>query len=646
MANKRIVDLSPLVSQMTTDIYEVSANGTGSFKESRLQQLNYIEQNILSPNNFVYIAINGSDITGNGSINNPYATLSHALSTITTASQTNPFQIIMATGQYSEVNLALKAFVHIEGSNSKLTVMNTIICDPNFTLNGGDCIITNLFNLTLINGINIDLSSGASSFFSLKNVVIQNISTWNFSGNPNGTTIIKLFEIQNLFTSPFFNFSNCNAIIEHGNIGQTTFINSGNTDIILIIVNCIINGILTITASSSANITSLFGSNLKGENILIRSTSTGSNQVFFTTNVIFKGITLDGIHNSLFTILLSSNPNYINGATPSQIMYNSLFDKIVTIGGNYTVTNVDNNALILVNNTSTPQSNITISPGSTLFKGFKFTVKHIGNDPSERIKIIPSASNQIDYWTYEALGHNQSVTLELTDATDIANFVSISTSGTGQNFEPIQNNNIDTRTLLITDHASFIYFPNNSNPKTLTLPNNATTDLRRGFFTTVYNPGPVSISISTTDTIQGPNIIIPRSVVQIRKYIYGTPNMWVITSLSLGLFNWQVLGAGPINMLSNTGYIDKFGLLTTFVLPLTTIEGDIIRIAGYGANGWIIRQNAGQKIFFHNTITTTGVGGSIASTFNHDSVELLCITANTEFQIISYTGTIADYVIV
>lgn len=41
MADKKIVDLTALVTQATTDLYETSANGAGSFKETRAQQSNY-----------------------------------------------------------------------------------------------------------------------------------------------------------------------------------------------------------------------------------------------------------------------------------------------------------------------------------------------------------------------------------------------------------------------------------------------------------------------------------------------------------------------------------------------------------------------------------------------------------------------------
>src|SRR3972149_5334610 len=43
MADKKIVDLTALVTQNTTDIYEISNNGLGSFKESRDQQASFFK---------------------------------------------------------------------------------------------------------------------------------------------------------------------------------------------------------------------------------------------------------------------------------------------------------------------------------------------------------------------------------------------------------------------------------------------------------------------------------------------------------------------------------------------------------------------------------------------------------------------------
>lgn len=51
MADEKIEALDPLIIQSSTDLYETSANGDGSFKETRAQMLSYINENFLSANN-------------------------------------------------------------------------------------------------------------------------------------------------------------------------------------------------------------------------------------------------------------------------------------------------------------------------------------------------------------------------------------------------------------------------------------------------------------------------------------------------------------------------------------------------------------------------------------------------------------------
>jgi len=75
-------------------------------------------------------------------------------------------------------------------------------------------------------------------------------------------------------------------------------------------------------------------------------------------------------------------------------------------------------------------------------------------------------------------------------------------------------------------------------------------------------------------------------------------------------------------------------------LPATAIFGAVIQVAGKGAGGWKIAQNAGQTIHFGVTDTITGVGGSLASTVRYDCLELLCITANTDFVVTSVVGNL------
>jgi hypothetical protein len=51
-----------------------------------------------------------------------------------------------------------------------------------------------------------------------------------------------------------------------------------------------------------------------------------------------------------------------------------------------------------------------------------------------------------------------------------------------------------------------------------------------------------------------------------------------------------------------------------------------------GAGGWKIAQNASQNIQIGNLSSTSGTGGSIASTNQFDSIHFICTVANTTWQ--------------
>src|SRR5579864_7269362 len=99
----------PAVSNAaTTDIFPVVQGGV-TYKESITQVLQLISpvQNIVNVE-----AQTGSDVTGKGTAISPFATVTHALSTITTNSATNPF-VILVNGNVSETTWVLKPFVDI-----------------------------------------------------------------------------------------------------------------------------------------------------------------------------------------------------------------------------------------------------------------------------------------------------------------------------------------------------------------------------------------------------------------------------------------------------------------------------------------------------------------------------------------------------
>jgi hypothetical protein len=90
----------------------------------------------------------------------------------------------------------------------------------------------------------------------------------------------------------------------------------------------------------------------------------------------------------------------------------------------------------------------------------------------------------------------------------------------------------------------------------------------------------------------------------------------------------------------NTGYRANNAALVTLTLPSTAAVDTIIRVTGQGAGGWRIAQNAGQQVFFGDTVSTVGTGGRLDSTHFRDCVELICIVANTTWQVVSAIGNI------
>ncbi len=90
----------------------------------------------------------------------------------------------------------------------------------------------------------------------------------------------------------------------------------------------------------------------------------------------------------------------------------------------------------------------------------------------------------------------------------------------------------------------------------------------------------------------------------------------------------------------NNSYVSNNGSAVTITLPATAAVGSEIEILGLGAGGWILAQNASQLVHFGNQVTTTGTGGSLASTNQYDSVFIKCIVANTTFNVRSSIGNL------
>jgi hypothetical protein len=117
-------------------------------------------------------------------------------------------------------------------------------------------------------------------------------------------------------------------------------------------------------------------------------------------------------------------------------------------------------------------------------------------------------------------------------------------------------------------------------------------------------------------------------------------NSITIAATGLVSFTWQTISTTSVTMASQNGYILNNSSLVTATLPTTANVGDIISIVGQGAGGWLLAQNSSQLIHFSSATTTTGTGGSLASTNQYDCVDIICIVANTTFSVRSAVGNL------
>jgi hypothetical protein len=77
-----------------------------------------------------------------------------------------------------------------------------------------------------------------------------------------------------------------------------------------------------------------------------------------------------------------------------------------------------------------------------------------------------------------------------------------------------------------------------------------------------------------------------------------------------------------------------------FTLPVSAAIGTQFEIVGK-AGLWAINQNNGQTIYFGDINTTTGVAGALTATDKGDCVKLRCITANSDYRVVSSIGNIS-----
>lgn len=159
----------------------------------------------------------------------------------------------------------------------------------------------------------------------------------------------------------------------------------------------------------------------------------------------------------------------------------------------------------------------------------------------------------------------------------------------------------------------------------------------------IANGGTNASSMATTNGVayfDGTRIVVTAAGTtgQVLTGNTGSAPTW--GTASGGGITWNEVTGTSQSAAVNNGYICNNAGLVTVTLPSTAALGSVVRIAGKGAGGWKLAQNAGETIYFGTSTTTTGTGGYLASSAQYDSVEVVCITADNDWVVISSVGNI------
>lgn len=285
------------------------------------------------------------------------------------------------------------------------------------------------------------------------------------------------------------------------------------------------------------------------------------------------------------------------------------FNTAATAGGSTTLTNTSNPIRVL---TGTQTQTIILPVTATLTVGYQY---QITNQSTGAVTVQSSGANNI---IIMAAGTSALFTCVLASGTTAASwnvqyFADIVASGKSLSIS-------NTLTLAGTDGT------------TMTFPSTSSTVL-----TTAQGTAVAAAAItSATTTINTSSATAPSSG-QVLTATSSTTATWQTPAAGI---TWNTVSGTTQTAAVSNGYIANNAGLVTITLPTTAAVGSIIEVTGQGAGGWKLGQPASVLVNFGSITTTTGTGGSIASTNTFDSLRIVCIVANTTWNVLSAQGNL------
>lgn len=114
----------------------------------------------------------------------------------------------------------------------------------------------------------------------------------------------------------------------------------------------------------------------------------------------------------------------------------------------------------------------------------------------------------------------------------------------------------------------------------------------------------------------------------------------VTIAISGSGLTWSSISANQALVVQHGYFCVSPGGTLSLSLPLASSVGDVIQVSLDGATSFSITQAAGQSIRIGNSSTTVGVGGSLTTTAQGDTVYMVCQTANLKWNVLSSMGNI------
>lgn len=152
----------------------------------------------------VWVNLGGNDTTGDGSMSNPFASVGHAMASITDAGQHKLYTLLLGAGDYVETALALKPWVVVIGQHAASTSISVTGGTQMITLDASFAFGTTRGALILLSladgtGLHFDLTATGSDPFPSATIVLQGVQiagTVNVTGRSHCADTVTLYELS------------------------------------------------------------------------------------------------------------------------------------------------------------------------------------------------------------------------------------------------------------------------------------------------------------------------------------------------------------------------------------------------------------------------------------------------------------------